>query len=83
MKISELKTIAKENYYELKEEKEIEQITLERKVTFDGIISNVITISLIKKNLIFIRSKYCDDKDFNMKIGKKKLIDMKFFVKLI
>lgn len=35
MKISELKTIAKENYYELKEEKEIEQITLERKVTFE------------------------------------------------
>ena len=66
MKISELKTIAKENYYELKEEKEIEQITLERKVTFDGFISNVITISLIKKNLIFIKSKYCDDKDFNM-----------------
>lgn len=66
MKISELKTIAKENYYELKEEKEIEQITLERKVTFDGFISNVITISLIKKNLIFIRSKHCDDKDFNM-----------------
>ncbi len=66
MKISELKTIAKENDYELKEEKEIEQITLERKVTFDGFISNVITISLIKKNLIFIKSKYCDDKDFNM-----------------
>ena len=66
MKISELKTIAKENYYELKEEKEIGQITLERKVTFDGFISNVITISLIKKNLIFIRSKHCDDKDFNM-----------------
>ena len=66
MKISELKTIAKENDYELKEEKEIEQITLERKVTFDGFISNVITISLIKKNLIFIKSKHCDDKDFNM-----------------
>ncbi|MDU7164200.1 MAG: hypothetical protein E6296_06635 [Anaerococcus vaginalis] len=66
MKISELKTIAKENDYELKEEKEIEQITLERKVTFDGFISNVITISLIKKNLIFIKSKHCDNKDFNM-----------------
>lgn len=66
MKISELKTIAKENDYELKGEKEIEQIILERKVTFDGFISNVIRISLIKKNLIFIKSKYCDDKDFNM-----------------
>lgn len=66
MKISELKTIAKENDYEFKGEKEIEQIILERKVTFDGFISNVITISLIKKNLIFIESKHCDDKDFNM-----------------
>ena len=66
MKISELKTIAKENDYELKEEKEIEQITLERKVTFDGFISNVITINLMEKNLIFIKSKYCDDKDIKM-----------------
>lgn len=66
MKISELKTIAKENDYELKEEKETEQITLERKVTFDGFISNVITISSAMKDLIFIKSKHCDNKDFNM-----------------
>lgn len=66
MKTKELKRIAKENDYELKEEKEIEQITLERKVTFDGFISNVITISSAMKNLIFIKSKHCDDKDFNM-----------------
>lgn len=66
MKINELKTIAKENDYELKEEKEIEQITLERKVTFDGFISNVITISSAMKDLIFIKSKHCDNKDFNM-----------------
>lgn len=66
MNFGELKKIAEENDYELKEEKEIEQITLERKITFDGFISNVITISLIKINLIFIKSKHCDDKDFNM-----------------
>lgn len=66
MKISELKRIAKENYYELKEEKETKQITLERKVTFDGFISNVITISSVMKDLIFIKSKHCDGKDFNM-----------------
>ena len=66
MKISELKTIAKENDYELKGEKEIEQIILERKVTFDGFISNVIRISSAMKDLIFIKSKHCDNKDFNM-----------------
>lgn len=66
MKISELKKIAKENDYKLKEEKETEQIILERKITFDGFISNVITISLMEKNLIFIKSKHCDDKDIKM-----------------
>lgn len=66
MKINELKRIAEENDYELKEEKEVEQITLERKVTFDGFVSNVITINSIMKNLIFIESKHCDDKDIKM-----------------
>ncbi len=66
MKISELKRIAKENDYELKEKKETKEITLERKVTYDGLISNVITISLIIKNLIFIENEYCDDKDVKM-----------------
>lgn len=66
MKISELKKIAEENDYELKEEKETEQIILERKVTFDAFISNVITISAVMKDLIFIKSKHCDGKDFNM-----------------
>lgn len=66
MKISELKKIAKENDYKLKEKKETKEITLERKVTYDGLISNVITISLIIKNLIFIENEYCDDKDVKM-----------------
>ena len=66
MKISELKRIATENNYELKEEKETEQITLEREVTFDGFISNVITISSAIKDLIFIKSKYCDNKDIKI-----------------
>lgn len=66
MKISELKRIAEENDYKLKEKKETKEITLERKVTYDGLISNVITISLIIKNLIFIENEYCDDKDVKM-----------------
>ena len=66
MKISELKKIAKENDYELKEEKEAEQITLVRKVGVSGIFFNLITVDLKIKNLMFIENRYCDEKDFNM-----------------
>lgn len=66
MKINELKRIAEENNYELKEEKETEDIILERKVGAGGIFVNVIIVSLKIQNLIFIENKYCDEKDLQM-----------------
>lgn len=65
MKVDELKKIAKENDYKLENVKDYEEIILERKVSFDGFISNVITIRSME-NLIFIKNKYCDEKDLNM-----------------
>lgn len=66
MKINELKRIAAENDYELKESLEYETISLARKISLDGLISNYITINSNAENQVFIGNLHCDKKDLNM-----------------
>lgn len=66
MKIYELERIAEENYYEFRESLEYEAISLARKISLDGLISNHISINLNAENQVFIENRHCDKKDINV-----------------
>ena len=66
MRIDELKRIAEKNDYEFRESLEYEAISLARKISLDGLISNHISISLNAENQVFIENRHCDKKDINV-----------------
>lgn len=66
MRIDELKRIAKENDYEFYESLEYKTITLTRKISEDGFITNQITINSNTENHVFIENVHSDEKDLNM-----------------
>lgn len=66
MRIDELKRIAEENDYEFYESLEYKSISLARKISLDGLISNQISINSNAENQVFIENRHCDKKDLNM-----------------
>lgn len=66
MKIYELERIAEENYYEFRESLEYEAISLVRKISLDGLISNHISINLNAENQVFIENRHCEEKDLKV-----------------
>lgn len=66
MKISELKRIAEENDYEFYESLEYKMITLRRKISEDGFVTNQISINSNTENQVFIENIHCDEKDLNV-----------------
>ena len=66
MKISELKRMAKENDYEFYESLEYKSISLTRKISVHGFITNQISINSNTENQVFIENVHCDEKDINM-----------------
>ena len=61
MRIDELKRIAKENRYEFKDEDG--RIEISKK---ENHVANIVTISKIELNVLWISNTYCNYKDFNM-----------------
>lgn len=66
MRIDELKKIAEENYYKFHESLEYKSISLRRKISLDGLVSNCISINSNTENQIFIENRHCDEKDLNV-----------------
>nr|DAL26926.1 MAG TPA_asm: hypothetical protein [Caudoviricetes sp.] len=66
MRIDELKRIAKENDYEFNESLEYKAITLTRKISVDGFLTNQISINSNAENQVFIENIHCDEKDLNV-----------------
>lgn len=66
MKIDELKRIAKENEYTIKKYDEFKVYKLVRKVGEYNVVVNSISIDADIRNLLFLNTIYCDEKDLNM-----------------
>lgn len=66
MKIDELKRIAKENEYTIKKYDGFKVYKLVRKVGEYNVVVNSISIDADIRNLLFLNTIYCDEKDLNM-----------------
>lgn len=66
MRIDELKKIAEENDYTFREDDAYGLCKFARVINGECALVNQISVSMSFKNKIYICTKYCDGKDFNM-----------------